>query len=49
MRTISGIPITGQRSHEEGDSMSAIKRYAEDLMGEEGFEQYLEEQTKGAN
>lgn len=23
--------------------MSAIKRYAEDIMGEEGFEEYLEE------
>lgn len=28
--------------------MSAIKRYAEDLMGEEGFEEYLENQMQGA-
>lgn len=27
--------------------MSAIKRYAEDLMGEEGFEEYLDNQMKG--
>ncbi len=28
--------------------MSAIKRYAEDLMGEEGFEEYLDKATEGA-
>jgi hypothetical protein len=27
--------------------MSAIKRYAEDLMGEEGFEEYLDNQMEG--
>lgn len=27
--------------------MSAIKRYAEDLMGEEGFEEYLDNQMIG--
>lgn len=27
--------------------MSAIKRYAEDLMGEEGFEEYLDDQMGG--
>ena len=27
--------------------MSAIKRYAEDLMGEEGFEEYLDNQMQG--
>ena len=27
--------------------MSAIKRYAEDLMGEEGFEEYLDNQMRG--
>lgn len=27
--------------------MSAIKRYAEDIMGEEGFEEYLDNQTRG--
>lgn len=28
--------------------MSAIKRYAESVMGEEGFEEYLEKQMEGA-
>ena len=28
--------------------MSAIKRYGEELMGEEGFEEYLERQMEGA-
>ncbi len=28
--------------------MSAIKRYAEELMGEEGFEKYLDKVTEGA-
>lgn len=27
--------------------MSAIKRYAEELMGEEGFEEYLDNQMGG--
>ena len=27
--------------------MSKIKRYAEEKLGEQGFEQYLDEQTKG--
>ena len=27
--------------------MSMIKRYAEDLMGEEGFEEYLDNQMGG--
>lgn len=27
--------------------MSAIKRYAEDLMGEEGFEEYLDNMMEG--
>lgn len=27
--------------------MSAIKRYAEDIMGEEGFEEYLDNQMGG--
>jgi len=27
--------------------MSAIKRYAEELMGEEGFEEYLDNQMEG--
>lgn len=27
--------------------MSMIKRYAEDLMGEEGFEEYLDNQMRG--
>lgn len=27
--------------------MSAIKRYAEDLMGEEGFEEYLDKLNNG--
>lgn len=27
--------------------MSMIKRYAEDLMGEEGFEEYLDNQMEG--
>jgi hypothetical protein len=30
----------------EEKTMSAIKRYAEDIMGEEGFEEYLEETNK---
>jgi hypothetical protein len=30
-----------------GKIMSAIKRYAEDLMGEEGFEEYLNNQMRG--
>ena len=29
------------------NKMSAIKRYAEDLMGEEGFEEYLDNQMQG--
>lgn len=29
--------------------MSAIKRYGEELMGEEGFEEYLEEQIGNDN